>query len=568
MSTSAASTTTYEPPERSEPPFPPALVEEMLKLLVKAVRAHQLYLHNNPIYLRAIELLRQSFAAIWAHGDEIHLIVTETDFRWCGVAVLTEATKSTDSLPWLFFKDGIREVVVQRGFEASEVLGLLDIVQRSRNASPEQDDLLTMLWEKDFLCLRYRFVDLAVEAAAPLDASQPAEVRPANVTPQVLEEEPPEQTRAGVVSLEDFDSTLYFLDESEVHYLTEAVRAEYAADLRRNVIDILFDVFEQQTDAKVRDEICSIVDNLMVHLLSATQLSTVASLIREALATAERGRDVQPGHARALRAIPDRLSAPEALAQLLQALDEAAELPPGDELSELFEQLRPSALGTVFAWLGKLQNTALRPMLEAAAARLASANTNDLVKLVSDPNPVIAHEAIRRAGALKTAAAVPPLLRIMTEPDAAARLVAVGALNEIGSPSALQVIERAVDDAERDVRLAAIRALTARKYRPVLPRIETAVKGKALREADLTEKMAVFELYGALCGDAGVAALDEILNGKGFLGRREEPELRACAAMALGRIGTPRATDSLRKATTEKEALVRNAVSRALRGGA
>jgi hypothetical protein len=345
------------------------------------------------------------------------------------------------------------------------------------------------------------------------------------------------------------------------------VSAEYASDLRRNVIDILFDVFEQQTDAKVRDEICSIVDNLMVHLLSATQLSTVAALIREAMATAERGRDIQPAHARALRAIPDRLSAPEALAQLLQSLDEAAELPPAEELSELFEQLRPAALGTVFAWLGKLQNAALRPMLEGAAGRLASANTNDLVKLISDPNPVIAHEAIRRAGGLKTAAAVPPLLRIMTEPDAAARLVAVAALNEIGSPSALQVIERAVDDSERDVRLAAIRALTARKYRPVLPRIEAAVKGKALREADLTEKMAVFELYGALCGDAGIAQLDEILNGKGFLGRREEPELRACAAMALGRIGTPRATDSLRKATTEKEALVRNAVSRALRAG-
>jgi hypothetical protein len=207
VSTSTASTTTYEPPERSEPPFPPALVEEMLKLLVKAVRAHQLYLHNNPIYLRAIDLLRQAFAAIWAHVDELDLVVTETEFRWCGTAVLSEPTKSTDSLPWMFFKDGIREVVVQRGFEDGEVVGLLDIVQRSRNASPEQDDLLTMLWEKDFLCLRYRFVDLAVEATAPLDAALPAEIREANATPQALEEAPPEMARAGVVSLEDFDST-------------------------------------------------------------------------------------------------------------------------------------------------------------------------------------------------------------------------------------------------------------------------------------------------------------------------------------------------------------------------
>ena len=66
------------------------------------------------------------------------------------------------------------------------------------------------------------------------------------------------------------------------------------------------------------------------------------------------------------------------------------------------------------------------------------------------------------------------------------------------------------------------------------------MKGRALRDADLTEKMAVFEAYGALCGDEGVAALDAMLNGKSLFGRREDSELRACAAVALGRVGTRR----------------------------
>jgi hypothetical protein len=45
------------------------------------------------------------------------------------------------------------------------------------------------------------------------------------------------------------------------------------------------------------------------------------------------------------------------------------------------------------------------------------------------------------------------------------------------------------------------------------------------------------------------------------------PETRACAAMALGRIGSAAAQESLRKAGAAKDPLVRNAVSRALRGG-
>jgi HEAT repeat protein len=89
-----------------------------------------------------------------------------------------------------------------------------------------------------------------------------------------------------------------------------------------------------------------------------------------------------------------------------------------------------------------------------------------------------------------------------------------------------------------------------------------------MRDADLTEKMAYFEAYGAMCGDAGVVYLDGLLNTKGMFGKREDSELRACAAMALGRIGTKKAQDSLRKSADEKDIVVRNAVTRALRGGA
>jgi HEAT repeat protein len=93
------------------------------------------------------------------------------------------------------------------------------------------------------------------------------------------------------------------------------------------------------------------------------------------------------------------------------------------------------------------------------------------------------------------------------------------------------------------------------------------VKGKAVRDADLTEKMAMFETYGALCGEGGIPLLDGILNGRTFLGKREDDELRACAAMALGRIGTEKAIETLRRAANVKDIVVRNAVSKALRGG-
>ena len=562
--TSTTTSTAVQGTEQAEPPVSPDLVEEMLKLLAKAVRAHQLYLPNNPMYQRALELLRGSFVPIWEKIDELPLIVAESEFKFAGHVVHSEDSKS-ESLPWVFYKDGVRELRMLRGFEITEAEGLLEIIQRARTATPEDDDLLSMLWEKDFLNLRYRFVDLGMESAAPVEGTMQQDP-PKNVDAGHVQEEVEEQkAQAGVVSLDDFDSTLYFLDDREVEYLKSEVRREYQVDMRRNIVSIILDIYEQQSDVAIREEISQLLDNFMLHLLSAGQFSAVAFLLREVADASRRAKDITAEQKSKLNTIPDRLSAPAALSQLLQSLDEAEHLPPQEELLELFEQLRMAALGTVFAWVGKLQNTKLRPMLESAAERLAMSNTSELVRLITSPDANVALEAIRRAGGLKTPAAVTPLAKVMSERDPMLRQAAVQALAEIGSAGALQVLEKGTDDQDRDVRVTTVRVFAAKSYRPALPRLEAAIKGRGLKEADLTEKMAVFEAYGTLCGDAGISLLDGILNAKGGLfGRKEDSEVRACAAMALGKIGTASAAESLRRSANEKDVLVRNAVTRAL----
>ena len=557
---------TLQEAEPTSAPFAPAPVEELLRLLGKAARAHQLYLPNNPIYKGAVDAVRGGFASIWSHTDELILSFTETEIRWYDHAVLVEPTKSTESLPWLFYKDGVREIKLFKGFEDEEIVGVLDILQRVRKAAPDEDDLLTMLWEADFAFLRYRYVDLGLEPAAPLVAGAEQRVVDAHDVSAGTHSAVEESKSAGIVDIADFDATLYFLDEKEIEYLQSEIRREYQEDLRSRVTSTLFDIFEQQTSPAIRDEVLEILTGLMVNLLATGHFRGVAHLLQEAQATSQRATEVTAEQKQKLLDLALKLSAPEAFSQLLQSLDDANELPPQAELIALFDQLRPTALATVFTWLTRMHNTRLRPLLEAAAERLASANTTELVRLILASEREVALEAIRRAGALKSPAAVQSLSTILSGKDVELRQLAVNAMTEIGSPSALQALERGIEDADREVRISTVRAFSARGYRAALPRIEAAVKGKAIRDADLTEKMAFFEAYGALCGDPGLTFLDSVLNGKGFLGRREDAEIRACAAIALGRLGTVRAVESLRKASGEKDVVVRNAVNRALRG--
>ncbi|HZK77757.1 MAG TPA: hypothetical protein VFC35_02535, partial [Gemmatimonadaceae bacterium] len=147
--------------ELVEPPFPVSLVSELMRAFAKAVRAYQLYLPNNPMHARAMDAVKAAFAPVWAETDSITLQVTESDLRWFGRVVLEEEERTSDSIPWLFFKDGVRELGFRRGFEDAEMLILLMLMQRARLASAEDDDLLTLLWEHDFTSLQYKYMDLA-----------------------------------------------------------------------------------------------------------------------------------------------------------------------------------------------------------------------------------------------------------------------------------------------------------------------------------------------------------------------------------------------------------------------
>lgn len=573
-------------PEEVTPDCPPAMVEDVLKLLEKAIKAHQLYLPNNPTYQKSVVTVKAALEPLWGLTGSIVLQVTDTQLRYFGVPVNTHSEKGGDSLPWLLYKDGLRELTLFRGFEEAELERFLAIIPKVRHAQPHEDDLITLLWEQDFQFLKYRYIEIN-DPSAPLAPSADAGRWPnpeggAHEDPATAVEEAKQEVdqssqqaaaaespRPGLVSLDDFDASLYFLDPKEVEYLRQETEREYRADLRRLVLCALLDIFELQVDPLVREEVAGDIEALILHLLTAQQYSTVAFLLKELEGTLQRAREVRPQDRERLGMLADRLSHPDALSQMLQALDESTALPAREDLALLFAQLRPQGLSAIFEHIGRTRNSELRPLIESAAERLAQSNTAELVRLVKDPRPHVSREAIRRAGAMRTAAAVPSLGEVLASTaERSLRSAAVTALTDIGTPGALSALETALADDERDIRLAAIRALTSRTHRPALQKVQAIVQGKATREIDRTERIAIFELYGTICGDAGVAVLDPILNAKGgFFARKEDPELRACAAVALGKINSAAARAALEKAASDKDVITRNAVSRALRGG-
>ena len=547
--------------------LPTSQVSELLQSLVKALRAFQMYLPNNPMYQRASQNVRAGFAPIWPVLDDLELQVAETDFVWEGQVVYHQLTKA-ESLAWMLYKDGMRVLTLRKGVEEQEIIRFLEVVNRARFMQQDAaDDLLTLLWEQEFYHISYQFVEgfgdeIVPEAVGTMGGD--TTTTSAQIQQQVREEAQPKS--AGIVDLEEFDSTLYFLDENEVAAVVEQLRQEYTRDARASALAALYDIFEMESDRAVREEIIGVLETLLPNLLNAGEFRAVASVMRDVRSLVQQAPHLSTELRNRLLAFEAKLSEPEIVRQLMVSLDGAAALAGDEDVTEVLRELHPAALGAIVTFLPTLNNAHVRELLEQAADRIASSSPTEVLKLLRDPKSTAIKEIVEMCGRLKLQGAVPGLGETVRSPDPAVRLASVLALAEVASPGALTAMEAAIDDDDRAVRLAAVRAMGVKGIRNALKRIEPVILGKSSRDLDLTEKMAFFEAYGGIAGATAIPTLQSMLLSRGLLGYKAGPDTRACAAVALGRIRTPEARAVLQKVADDKELVVRQAVSRALRG--
>ena len=549
--------------------LPASQVSELIQAMVKALRAFQMYLPNNPIYQRAILNVRNALGPVWAATDELTLHVTESDVVWEEQSVYHQVNRS-ESLAWSLFKDGMREIVLHRGAEEEELPRLLATINKARFLPADAgDDLLTLLWALEFEHIKYRFIDFFAEGGGELpgpSGTTGGTATAADRRAQVAEEVP--ERPKGIIELDDVDSTLYFLDEDEISYLAKELAEEYNRDVRGSALNVLFDLMETQPEDRVRDEILGVLDQLFPNLLTSRDFRSAASVLRETKLLKDRATNLRLEQVQRLDGFVGRLSEPAIVGQVLQSLDEASGLGLDQDAASLLRELRSTALEPLVSWLPNLSSAPLRKMLEDVVDKLAGSNIAEVQRLLREPDSPALMGIVSICGRLQLHHAVPSFTDVIGHADPAVRLAAVQTLGQLGTPGAMTLLDRAIDDSDRAVRLAAVRGVGTRGYKGALRRIEAVVMGKSSKTIDLTEKMAFFEAYGAIAGAGGLKTLSTILLQRGLLKMKEPPETRACAAVALGRIKTPEARELLQRAVDDKELVVRNAVNRALRGAA
>ncbi len=557
--------------------LPTEEVKELFVCLSKALRAQQLYDANNPVYQRFFSQFGEALSSLWKQVDRLQIQVEEDRFTWMGEEVYRQGARS-DSLAFLLFKDGIREFTIHQGLEEHELAAFLQVLNRARDLRPEGDDLLTVLWETDLQYFTYTYVDLLAEGVDLPSVGEGFKGGFEKILEQELGDRPGEEEgeeaggeeggpAPGQVSAEDFNPTLYSLDPSERARIEVEIREELDRDLRTGVLSALFDRVEEPRFPERQTEILGLFGTLLPNFLSRGALSSAGAILEEVSRLLAAEGALQPEQRAKAEEILDEVSGTDALQELVQAIQDGTISPQPAELASFLRFLRSRALEPLLRASEETGDRRIKTIIQEAVRVIAQRYREAVIDCIRSSDSIVAAGACALAGAIQLAEAGPAVADLLGHDSPKVRMAAVEAAVALKASTAVGALQEALSDSDREVRIAAARGLGTLRFAPSAPYFREIIQSRAIRQADVSEQIAMFESFGLLRDVEGVPILDELLNGRGFLGRKESGDIRACAALGLGKMGTPEAVEALEKAKDETDPVVKTAVNRALRGG-
>ena len=139
-------------------------VRDLFTQLAKVVKIYRLYPPGSAATTQRVDDLHRRFQMVLAEEGDIELSVSQFELLYQGQVVYLELDKAS-SLAFKLFRDGIIRLAFAEGLEKEEVSGLLDIL--SSDLDPEdEDDLVTLFWEKNFAHVSYDFVEESFDDAS------------------------------------------------------------------------------------------------------------------------------------------------------------------------------------------------------------------------------------------------------------------------------------------------------------------------------------------------------------------------------------------------------------------
>lgn len=511
------------------------------------MKAYRLYDPNHPMLSKYLDRLQKDFDHYFNEFDSFILQVGEHKLFYRGKLVY-ESQDVKESLAFLFFKDGIREIQFFKDLELREVVDFLNVVRKADSINRMEDDIVTLIWEKDFSHIVITTVDefleegLSFVPATLEDLDKGLEYRrlePEGLDEKSKEEEAEEaqgEAEEGIkkaLNLSPDQSLVQIcqLTPDEMAEIKRKVQREYESEqvyvLLDNLIEILLHLGE---DMDAYENMISYFQRAIESLLEEKKMVRALTILRT-LNDAMESIALKDKQIFAIRRIVDSFSNAHCI-ELLGKIIKANGKEESDLIAQYFELMTKKAVDPLCRLLEEMDSGRWRKVICDRLVELCREDILPLVKFLSDHNPLMICHILYVLGKIEHPSTVKYLKDLVVHKDPKVREETLQILIKYGEKGK-DLLLKFLDDSLAVIRgkasLSLARIVRNEAVKPLLD----IILSEDFYKRDFNEKASFFRALGETGSREAIPILEKIAKKRRWFQRDKWDEMRLCAANTL-----------------------------------
>ncbi len=550
--------------ESSKPRSPHfKIVEEFFRVLLVAEKNFALYPVHGKVVQASLDTSLESTEKVLDTVGPLRLVISQRDIRFEGDPIYEEDNKGK-SVAFRLYKDGVRELIFLPGTERDELESLLSCLKEARRLEDEDDDFLTLFWEKDCDSIKAPMADdfVAGEDLVEVPTGE-------GTTLSFLEERfsipASEKKRLGEVlqsrrSEEDEGDATFEISDEELADIQKSVGEEEAYFPLFDFLDIVVELMVRKPDAESLDKAVQMVRNVIDSLIQDHDFTHAAKLLTRFSADAH--SSLSERQVRALREMAASFNDKKTVHILKEFLKENQRLPSEHGVFELMKAFPKSAAEDFCRFL--TIGNHLKP-LSNVLVHLGTGKAEVFTRLLSDPDPLIVRAMIGILLKTDNEKATARIARALKHPDESVRLHAANTVLEHGDAESGQFFIPLLGESSRQLLNIALQFFTRHMVPDAFEHLVTLTASKRFHVLDQKRQEMTFKAILKASPTQGIEHLKTQVLRWPFCLNQNSRMKKTAGINALAFTNTEEALALLAKFATRKRGPLAVAARRAMK---
>jgi len=568
------------PKSREEKEIDPEKLEkikEIMRLLSKTVSLIKIYPPEHTSVKGFTDDLSERIIKFLERYFDLEIDIEEFSFHHQGKEVFYDESP-VKSLPFLFFKDGMKKILFYKGLKEKHIQEFLEIIRKYYELPLEEADIVNLLWEKDFAYIRCVAPDEYMEAKIGIGKEFDFKVDRGSFQKgkiELMAEDKEELSRVDLVSkylemepekpkeldqAEDF-SSLSENDNSVLKFMLETNRKiSPEEELIFLILEMLYLEEEEERFASTLDDLTHSYHDIIQegNFCLANQVLTYILELRQTLLTQSEE------NVKRIDQFIQNIKNRESL-DFMKAILLRGDVSDYTAFFEYFRSLGPETihfLGEVFE---EVKSPNFRLQAQNFLKEIGEKDCTALIGLAKEKRPAMTKEVIAVLGSLEDKRAIQFLANFISSKDKSIKRMAIESLGKIKDANASKILIGFLADEDENLRILSAQNLHYFGDTSTLKPVMKMGEMKTFKKKSRQEKQALFDFLGRSKTHEACDFLSKTIKKSSFFGRSKQNETRLCAVRALEKIATPEALQVLNAGTQVRTKKIREACRLTLR---